>query len=217
MWFVIVILVTVGCSGGQDENSISIPEGSSVMIDGILEESEWSDAYQGEFGDESELFLMHKDGYLYLGIRGAITPVTSVCISTDSEVRILHSSAALGSGVYQQGDDGWVLQQDFTWSNRDTSDSPQAQADRKQHLTQEGWLASTGRMGASNEVEYQISMPAGLLQVAAAQISAPDYSELSQWPADLEDACVNLQTLQGPLLETAEFKPDLWKYLQSVD
>ena len=189
---------------------IVIPRGESPVLDGTLGSDEWSGAYQAEFSDGSELFLMHAEGYLYLGIRGKRSPVTSISIDRGNEVAVLHSSAALGTAVYQQGESAWEMVQSFSWSCRDTTNNARAVTARTEFLEREGWVASNGRMGAPDEVEYQVAMPDGVLRLAVSAIGAPDYGEVAVWPTAVEDDCVNAQLLTGPIPDQVQFSPEAW-------
>ena len=189
---------------------IVIPRGESPVLDGTLGSDEWSGACQAEFSDGSELFLMHAEGYLYLGIRGKRSPVTSICVDRGDEVAVLHSSAALGTAVYQEGDSVWEMVQPFLWSCRDTTNNARAVTARTEFLDREGWVASNGRMGTSEEIEYQIAIPDGALRLAVSAIGAPDYGNVAVWPTAVEDDCVNAQLLTGPIPEQVQFSPETW-------
>jgi hypothetical protein len=140
-----------------------------------------------------ELLLMHEGGYLYIGIRAKPEPVTSICIDQGERVSILHSSAAIGTAIYKQGDAVWEMIQGFEWCCRETTDSPQAQESRSEHLELNGWMASNGRMGTPEDVEFKIYMPEGQLRLAVTSIGAPDYEEIAWWPVEMADDCRNPQ------------------------
>jgi hypothetical protein len=190
--------------------SIEIPSAERPILDGIISPGEWSGAYQTKFSSGSELMLITADGYLFLGIHGKPDPVTSICLDRGREVAILHSSAALGTAIYKLGENTWNQVQGFTWSNRFTTNSPEAQSAREANLKKDGWAASTGRMGTPEDVEYQIAMPEGIIRLAVSAIGAPDYEEVAIWPADAADDCRNIQLLQGPIPEIAQFSPEGW-------
>jgi hypothetical protein len=145
---------------------ILVPGGNEATIDGVLSPEEWDPAYQTELIGGGELLLMHEGGYLYLGIRAKPEPVTSICLDRGDRVSILQSSAAIGTATYQQGDEVWEMIRGFKWCCREIMDSPQAQELRSEHLQQNNWMASNGRMGAVEDVEYKIGMPDDLLRLA---------------------------------------------------
>jgi hypothetical protein len=195
-----------------DGLTIQVPAVAPPSLDGVLGLDEWAGAYQDELSDGGELYLMHDGDYLYLGLRasGAGSGVGSVCVVRGDEVMILHSSAALGTAVYEKGETGWQQTQGFSWRCRSTSDAPSAQEERDRFLQEEGWLANNGRMGAPGEVEYRIAMPEGSLRLAVTHIGPPDFQAVARWPPDLDDDCGNVQMLQGPIPEQAQFTPETW-------
>lgn len=194
----------------EKDLAIVVPPGNEATIDGVLSPDEWESAIQINLVDEGQLFLMHAGGYLYLGIKARPEPVTSICVDQSGQVSILHSSAALGTSIYQQGDTIWEQIKDFEWCCRDTTDSPQAQEARQTHLVKDGWVASNGRMGNPEEVEYQIAMPDDSLRLAVASIGAPNYSSVISWPEELVDDCSSLDMIGGPIPEQAQFSVEEW-------
>lgn len=202
-------LPTTGAPGKQDMG-ITVPAGSEASIDGVLAADEWEAAKQVVLDDESQLFLMHAGGYLYIGIRTKPEPVTSICIDQPGRVEILHSSAAIGTAIYQPGVETWEQVSGFEWCCRDTTDSGQAREERGAHLQEAGWIASNGRMGNSEEVEYQIELQADSVRLAVSSIGSPDYETVVSWPGKLSDGCSNPDMLKGPIPEQTRFSQEEW-------
>ena len=197
----------------EDELTIIVPRGEQPFIDGTIDQGEWSGAYSILLSSGEEILLMGGEGYLYFGIRGKPDPLGSICVDRGGVVAILHSSAALGTALYQEGTDAWEQIQAFSWRCRDTTNSAEAQAERAAFLEQEGWIASDGEMGATGEVEFQIEIPEGALRLAVSSIGAPDYREVAIWPEGLLDDCGNLHLLTGPIPERVDFSPEEWMTL----
>ena len=193
-----------------EASEIVVPAGNEAIIDGVLSADEWEAAIQIDLDDESQLFLMHAGGYLYLGMRGKPEPVTSICLDQTKQVSILHSSAAIGTAVYQIGDGVWELVRDFEWCCRETTDSPQAQAALSTHLQEEGWVANNGRVGVPEEVEFQIAIPDNSLRLAVNSIGPQYYRSVLSWPDDLDDDCSSLEMITGPIPEQAQFSLEEW-------
>ena len=196
---------------------IAIPYGNPPMLDGTMSADEWSDAKRELFSDGSELLLKHHEGYLYLGIR-ASTPgmiVGNIFMSQGDRVSILHSSAALGTAIYEKDTDGFQQTQDFVWRCRDTGNSSSAQAEREKFLGQEGWLASNSRMGTPQELEYKIAMPNGSLRLAVTFTPASDVSVRIYWPLGLTDDCI--EAPQGEFPTTMQFSPSAWATVTADD
>ena len=87
--------------------SVEVPQGTPATLDGILSPDEWNGARTKDLAGGGELLLMHDDGYLYLGIRSRTMGYGSVCIAQDNQISILHSSAALGTAVFEKDEDDW--------------------------------------------------------------------------------------------------------------
>jgi len=191
---------------------VDVPLGSPPLLDGVLSPGEWTNAYEGRLSDGSGLFLMQDGDYLYVAIRPGSTGngVGSLCVDRSDQVSVLHSSAALGTAVYERNGGSWQRTRDFQWSCRDTGSSPPAQAERAAFLEEEGWLANNGRMGVPQEVEYQISMPGEPLRLAVAYLGPPDFDTVAWWPPGLQDDCRDPRMLQGPIAEEAHFSPETW-------
>ena len=80
------------------------PQTSQPTIDGTLSPGEWDTAVVEYLSDGSELLLIQDNDNFYLGVR-SVTPEmigANVFIADGEQVRILHTSAALGTAVYQR-------------------------------------------------------------------------------------------------------------------
>jgi putative hemolysin len=189
---------------------IAIPNANPPTLDGTLSPGEWDDAWRESFSDGSELFLKHAEGYLYLGIRAnpADMIVGNIFVDHGDQVSILHSSAALGTAIYEKRSDGWERTQDFVWRCRDSSNSPSAQAAREKFFQEEGWLANISYMGTPQELEYKIAMPGGSLQLAVTFTPTSDVSVRIHWPVSLADDCINAP--QGRFPTVMQFSPSTW-------
>ena len=201
---------------GENEmnaTSIEVPLGETPTIDGTHAPGEWEAATVEAFADGSELFLMHADGFIYLGIRanepGMIA--ANIFIQRGDEIAILHTSAALGTAIYQHGQDHWQQTQDFIWQCRSTSLSDAAQAERDEFLQKEGWVAANGRMGTPNELEYQIKIPEEDFRLAAVYIKASPPYEKIPWPPQLTDETIT--PTPGGFPESFYFSPEQWAVL----
>ena len=194
----------------EDIETLVAPLGSEALIDGILDQKEWEDAMKIDLADQSEIFLMQAGGYIYLGIKAKPEPVTSICLDQGEQVLILHSSAAIGTAVYELRDATWQQVRDFEWCCRETADSPQAQDARQAHLQADGWIANNGRLGNPDEVEFKISQPGDSLRLAVNSIGAPDYRSILSWPDGLDDDCSSREMIAGPIPEQAQFVLNEW-------
>ena len=195
---------------------LTIPDGQPSTLNGMISSGEWDSALIETFADGSELLFMKDEEFLYVGIR-AKEPGTiagNVFIQRGDEISIMHSSAALGTAVYQRDGDSWQLVRDFNWRCRDTGDSEAAQAERAEFLHEEGWLAANGLMGTPNELEYKIKIPEQEFRLAVVFIKSTPPYEKAPWPADLDDDCV--YPTPGGLPLEMHFIPQSWGSLITV-
>jgi formylglycine-generating enzyme required for sulfatase activity len=192
------------------DHTIDIPNGNPIDLDGTIKLDEWNDAKQELFSDGSELLMMHHEGYLYLAIR-ANTPgmiVGNIFINQNDYVTVFHSSAALGTAIYEQRSDSWEQIQAFSWRCRGASNSASDIAEREAFLQQEHWLANNSRMGTPNELEYKVAMLNDSLRLAVTFTRASDTSMRIYWPIGLEDDCT--KSPQGEFPTTLHFAPSTW-------
>lgn len=230
----LILTITIGCRGDNSpsisltpdmlppapstkaptsltqQSTITVPLGKPLAIDGTISQGEWDNAIVESFADGSELFLMFSDSYLYLGIR-ANTPemiIGNIFIDHGDEIAILHSSAALGTALYQKGIDNWQQTQGFIWRCRSTDNSERSQAERDAFLEEEHWVAANAWMGRPNELEYQIEMTNETLRLAVNIIRATNPNEKIPWPNDLDDDCI--KPTPGGLPEQLYFSLDRW-------
>lgn len=192
----VLIALLAGCSTStlppSEGAAIPVPAGEPPTLDGTLAPGEWDGAAVEAFADGSELFLMASGGALYLGVRRGEPGTTGANVFVDrgGQVAILHTSAALGTAVYEREGDMWQQIQDFDWRCRRTDDSAAAQAERDAFLQEEGWMAANARTGTPNELEYRITVPDGTLRLAVVLIPASAPDAKTPWPTDLADDSV---------------------------
>ncbi len=194
--------------------STNTPQVNPPIIDGTLSPGEWDTAVIETITDNSELLLMQDDDYLYLGIR-SVTPEmigSNIFIEEGGLIRILHTSAALGTAVYQQGPNNWQRTQDFDWQCRNTGNSAAAQAERTVYLQENHWLAANSRMGAPNELEYQIERNDTAPRIAISVFRSSSPNERAYWPPALNDDTI--QPNPGGLPENLDFSPEQWAILE---
>jgi len=191
-----------------------VPVGIPPTIDGTFSPGEWDDATVEAFADGSQLHLLQAEDFIYVGIRANESGMIAgnVFIHRGDEIAILHTSAALGTAIYQQGVDGWQQTQGFTWRCRNTGNSESAQVERAEFLRDEGWLAANGMMGIPNELEYQIKIPDQEFRLAMVYIKATYPYEKVPWPTKLDDDCI--QPASGGLPLVMQFSSEQWSKLE---
>jgi Tol biopolymer transport system component len=211
MLVLFVIVGSCGCVGaGQpagDDSAAArvVPAGQPATIDGSFAEGEWTDAVEFTVDNAFTLYLKHADDVLYIGVKASERSVANVLIASGDDVRILHSSAALGTATYRRDGDLWRLVADFVWRCQAVEASPQAVAARERFLEDEGWLASNVFMGIPDELEYRIrwSDEFAAIAVLVVPISAP--GAVASWPSDAGQSA-----LPGPIPRQARFDVETW-------
>lgn len=188
-----------------EARSIVVPRAAAPSIDGMLAAGEWDGAAQSPMSDGASILLMHRDATLYLAVAGDEIGSINVLIASEEEVRILHSSAALGSALYEKGSGRWELVHGFSWCCRSRDDDQ----GRRALLDEEGWQANIGFTGDPGTVEYQIAVP---WQGAALAVSSVrDQEDMGFWPADLPEAA-RLELVGVPPQERT-YDTGLWPIL----
>ena len=190
----------------SDPIVLAVPAGPAPVIDGQLSPDEWAEAATMPMSDGASLLVQYMNGTLYVAVAGDDVGSVNVIIGTESEVQILHSSAALGSARYVPGTSGWSLDHGFSWCcRRGSTDSARATL-----FAEEGWEANIGYAGDPGIVEYAIAIPWAEATMAVSSLRSDD--DMGFFPADLS-AEARSQLVGVPPSERV-FSTDEWVRLQ---
>lgn len=208
--------LSVSLFAADTRNRVSVPRVSDVpVIDGTMGPNEWRGATRIALSyNQGHAMLLQDGNYLYVAIVGAKPGIGSLCVRGKTGVRVLHASAALGTAAFELEKGKWTLTRGFTWTNRDTGDSPAAMDDRKKMLSTDGWFANTSR-AAMKEREYQIPIR-GQKEVALTlgfYAFTPEEQRLYHWPIELEDDCADPELAGGATDREYTFDPSKWGVL----
>jgi hypothetical protein len=184
---------------------LQAPQGNAAIIDGTFSPGEWDGALMTDLANGGELMLMHDDGYLYLGIRSRAMGFGSICTAGDNQVSILHSSAGLGTAIFERDGEDWRRIQQFTYCCWEAT-----QSELDGFLLREGWVASVGTKGVPEEMEYQIAMNDGSLTLAVVYVDDFTFETALYWPENLEDDCLGLALGPDDPPERLSFSPEIW-------
>jgi WD40 repeat protein len=185
--------------------SIQVPGGSTPVIDGSFSEGEWNGALVTDLATAGELMLMHAEGYLYLGIRSRAMGFGSICTIEGDQISILHSSAGLGTAVFERDGEDWRRIRQFSYCCRGAN-----QSELDGFLQREGWVASIGPRGAPDEMEYQIEVTDDELTFAVVYIDDFSFETPLHWPDHLDDDCLGLALIPEDPPERLSFSPETW-------
>ena len=147
-----------------------VPAGRAPVLDGKIETDEWRDAAviaRAGAGtpDEVQLLAKHAAGKLYLGVRVPRTAISTLALARDEKhVVVFHTSQALGSVDYTLDAAVWKRGDDFTWRCKDAADTEVNRTERKEHLEQQHWYATTMKMGVG-QAEFALAAP--FVEIAA--------------------------------------------------
>lgn len=184
---------------------LHVPQRNAAIIDGTFSPGEWDGAMMTDLANGGELMLMHDDGYLYLGIRSRAMGFGSICTADDNQVSILHSSAGLGTAIFEKGGDDWRRTQQFSYCCWGAN-----QSELDEFLLREGWVASVGTKGVPEEMEYQIAMNEGSLTLAVVYVDDFSFESALHWPENLDDDCLGLALILEDPPEQLLFSPETW-------
>lgn len=205
--------------GGNDSSEsilIATPDFKDPIIDGIINDQEWQNAKVHLFDDGSELFLLTSGEHLFLAIRSAGNGMIAgnVFLSEGNRIMILHTSAALGTAIYQEEGEIYRKIKDFSWCCRSKIDDEASRIVREIFYTEEGWLGQNSFLGTVNELEYKIELGDQPDKMAVNFIHADDVGEKMVWPVGLEDG-VSLPSSAG-FPDRIGFSVEEWISLEEV-
>jgi formylglycine-generating enzyme required for sulfatase activity len=186
----------------------------SPVIDGVIQPGEWEQAGLYYFEDGSELYLLYADNHLYLAIKAVSDQMISanVFLSSEDSIHIMHTSAALGTAIYQPEGDTWKKVRDFEWCCRSTMDSHTAEAEREDFLDQDGWLGINSFKGHKNELEYKIRLTGSEAYLAVNFLRVDQVDVKLVWPVGITDGPAQ-PTIAG-FPDTLDFSPRNWFVLE---
>ncbi|NOT06828.1 MAG: hypothetical protein HOP28_01345, partial [Gemmatimonadales bacterium] len=122
----------------------AVPRGSAPTLDGTIGPAEWTDAADLPLGTGGHLYLKHDGRDLHVAIRGSGLILADLCVERGDTVRVLHSSASLGTATYAPGGtDSRTRLGVFAWALRDGTAESRGPAGRQEHYDRFGWAATT--------------------------------------------------------------------------
>jgi len=203
--------------------TLNIPKGTTITVDGRMGDREWADALQVEFIGGEVLKIKQDGRYLYLYIKGETPGVASLGIHTRDSIQILHASAGLITARYVQEGAHWRQIEPFRSEKQDAiRNQANHQAWMAQNLDVYGWCATilpramTPDFDTSLATEFKISLD--LLENGASSLSLAFFQRtarrrLAYAPAGLADDALNESMVRGENRERLDFRPDTWMRL----
>jgi len=198
---------------GQEGPLSPIPQGPPITLDGTLQDREWDGATRHPMTIQGEVLLMTRGDFLSVGVRGPGFGLAHLAVASSDTVWVLHASAALGSIVYARGPEGWDKVRDPAWEIRDPTLRPDAVQARGAYFVENGWVATTGRMGQENEVEFLVRTDrfgGEELRFAVVFFPVGSPGAFPHWPDTIRDDVDEEKLLTGPMPERLHFDPSGW-------
>jgi hypothetical protein len=210
----LVLLLATAVHAADKPPRIEVPRASKTpVIDGKVNTTEWTRAARVPLMDGGHALLLHTSNYLYVAMVSRRAGVGSVCTTTTANrVRVLHSSAALGTAFFTKDAAKWTLAQGFTFTNRDTGNTPAAKKERSDFLSKEGWFANTDPKGLVQR-EFQIRLDdRSELPIVLSYMTfvKPKVYDLDVWPETVVDGCAELDLAGGWTDREYTFSPETW-------
>lgn len=193
----------------------TVPRGSAPILDGVVQTAEWSDAVELSGGAGTRLLLKHDGRDLFVGITTSGPMIADVCTIRNDTIRVLHSSASLGSASYAGVSDSARMRiADFTWALRDGTEAALSAVARQDHYQQFGWLATTIGMAAQSR-EWRIRLgDLGDSPRIAVTLLSFGAGGMAAWPATVTDQCLDRSFAMGTAPAVARFAPLTWMTLE---
>lgn len=211
-------LLALACAvqaGAQDTGrSVQVPRGQPVTIDGRVDDTEWRNALRTEHPAGTVVRLLRDADHLYLGVTSERQGFASLCLALNNEVHVLHASAALGAITYRPSGDVWQSPDTaFRYGMRNTALDEAARSLRAAYLHDNGWVASTVRMGNDGRSqEMQIALSRFTLPFSLALGRWLFTNSIEWWPSTTtdHDGCVSQQLVRGSVPQGIQFKTAFW-------
>ncbi len=213
-----VALALLGLAAAQ--SMPRVPRSTPAVIDGRADVTEWAAARrEGSSPSGLQVRLQHDGSALYIAIESPADGFTSLCLGTNDRVQILHASAALGAVDFRRTGGTWAPDQgSFVHGMRDPSLTDVAIAQRQAYFSQNGWAASTARMGGGRVQEFKIDMKRIATRLAVAYYVTTGPGAVMTWPDSMPatDGCAALPLVRGDVVSGLTFDPSRWAPISLV-
>jgi hypothetical protein len=208
------IVVLALMSLGAAEQETRVPRTPPPVIDGKVDVAEWSAArLEGSSPGDLQIRLQHDGTALYIAVESPSDGFTSLCLGTTDRVQVLHASAALGAVDYRRTGGTWTPDQTtFVFGMRDPSMTEVAIAQRQAYYDQNGWVASTARMGGGRVQEFKIDMTRIATRLAVTYYVTAGTGSVLTWPPSMPqtDGCAALPLVRGTVTTGLTFDSSRW-------
>ncbi len=198
-------------TGGILSQTIEVPKGSTITVDGKMNDDEWKDALTQDLKGGGQLKLKHDGEFLQIGLQGGKPGLSHVYLTDGKDIYVLHASAALGQAIYKKEGEAWQPAQKFNWGLRDQAANSEGSST---FLKTNNWLASVPTP-ATTAREYKVAMKfrdGEIFRMAAAFTNNPTSPQF--FPQTLADDTLKPELLFGSEPPDLNFKTEQWVTLK---
>lgn len=182
-----------------------------IVLDGAVDEREWAQAPTFPLQHGGTVSLQHDSEFVYIGIRPVRQGWTHVYVTRGTSVFVLHASAALGTAVYEAGEDRWKLKQQFNWELRDRDLTEEAIRRRNEFLLKRNWV---GTVSGMHRTDQEIILRRSAFDGVIAVVHASDAKSPHFWPPKLSDGTLHRDLIFGNAPDSIMFDLSQWETLQ---
>lgn len=211
---IVMLTVFYGCRAQSTKSEIiKIKQGSSVKIDGKIEEKEWQDASDFNLSGGGKVFFKYNGDYFYIGVRGVKDGWCQIYLSEgeSTDVYVLHASSALGMSIYSLNKNQfWQPSNEFAWELRDRTINPETNKKMADYLAKNFWVANNNNMNNKNEIEFQIKRHNPATKEFRLAVEYVTGKEKQFFPAVLADDSLKSKLSDGYTPPNLKFNHNQW-------
>lgn len=176
----------------------------------------WNSKTHFNLNDGSEIFLLHDNGYLYVGFRGTYEPWSHFYINKGNDVYVLHPTLAMGRVVYHKDIYGaWEPDRKFNWKLRHPEQTREGKINRENFFDEEGWITFTSKANNEKQLVFKIALKNfNRNNIHIAFVYGMKDDKYFFWPSTLNDATLKPEIFTGYNPFNLRFNFNLWALLK---
>jgi len=187
-----------------------ISTGSSIQLDGVINEQEWNNAKEYRLSGGGKLLVKKENKELYLAMAADKQAWAHVYLHRQDTIQVMHASAALGEAKYIKQNQLWRNIESFQWALREKEYNDELARKQQDHYLKHGWVANNNNMGNGMTLEFKVNLShPGPVSFACVLAQVP--TDLSYFPGSLSDNTILPKLVQGYTPDSLQFTPALWE------
>lgn len=178
---------------------IIVPEGNGrdILLDGIMSEGEWNDAFKVPLDNNINLFFKENDGFLYIAVNYNENVGMSINLylsPADTIIYQFHISAQLVENILTPGmpdslEPEWIMGKTSDWYANEIRWDYKKQKKIMDSLNMSQYEAFLETMFPGNAVEFQFKMSkfnSDSLKMKIDGFGGPEFKSLLEFPKDTQ-------------------------------